>query len=285
MKLQHPNAFIFIPSGEKPEIALARTTHLSIGAHPDDLEFMSFHGISTCYEKSDAFFTGIVVTDGAGSVKSGPCAGMSAKELIEIRAQEQKKAAAIGKFNALIMLQYESNDLKSTLPIDQRPWIQDLQSLFALCQPKTVYSHNPFDKHPTHLAVILPLIQFLQSLPTLQKPERLYGCEVWRGLDWVLEEDRTSLPLNRNESLSEELNQLFISQIDAGKNYAEAIRGRRIANATFTNPHSTDPAPQMELALDLSALLQQTSDQIIPHLKAILDRFQAELIGNIQKQL
>ncbi len=285
MKLQHPNAFVYIPSGEGIDLALSRTTHLSIGAHPDDLEFMSFHGISACYEKSDAFFTGIVVTDGAGSVKSGPCAGMSAKELIEIRAQEQKKAAAIGKFNALIMLQYESSDLKSTLPIDQRSWIQDLQSLFALCRPKTVYSHNPFDKHPTHLAVILPLIQFLQSLPPSQKPERLYGCEVWRGLDWVLEADRISLPLKEHEALSEALNRIFVSQIDAGKNYAEAIRGRRIANATFTNPHSTDPAPQMELALDLTLLMHQSPDQLLPYFQSMLHRFESELLGNIQEHL
>jgi LmbE family N-acetylglucosaminyl deacetylase len=285
VKLLHPNAFAYIPSGEEIDFALRRTTHLSIGAHPDDLEFMSFHGISSCYKKSDAFFTGIVVTDGAGSVKSGPYAGVSSKELIKIRAQEQKKGADIGKYNALIMLQYESSDLQSNRPIHQRPWLQDLQSLFTLCRPQTVYSHNPFDKHPTHLAVILPLIQFLQSLPSAQRPERLYGCEVWRGLDWVLEEDRTSLPIDRKDSLAEELNQVFISQIEAGKNYAEAIRGRRIANATFTNPHLTDPAPQMELALDLSPLLPQTPDQIIPHLKSILDRFQAALLTNLRKQL
>ncbi len=285
MNLHHPNAFIYIPSGELISTALARTTHLSIGAHPDDLEFMSLHGIAACYDKSDAFFTGIVVTDGAGSVKSGPCAGMSAIELIEIRQQEQKKAADIGKYNALLMLQYESAELKSSSPASQRPWIQDIQSLLSLCQPQTIYSHNPFDKHPTHLAVIMPLLQFLQSLPPAQKPTHFYGCEVWRGLDWVLEEDRTSLSLHGTDSLSEKLNHLFVSQIDAGKNYAEAIRGRRIANATFTNPHSTDPAPQLELALDLTALLHQNSDQILPYLKTILHRFESELLNNIQKNL
>ncbi len=285
MTPHHPNAFIYIPSGEPVATALARTTHLSIGAHPDDLEFMSFHGISACYESSDSFFTGVVVTDGAGSVKSGSYTGMSATELIKIRAEEQKRAAGIGKFNALIMLQYESTDLKSGNPIDRRPWIQDLDSLFALSRPKIVYSHNPFDKHPTHLAVILPLIQFLQSLPPSQKPEKLYGCEVWRGLDWVLEEDRISLPLKEHEVLSEALNRVFVSQIEAGKNYAEAIRGRRISNATFTNPHSTDPAPQLELALDLTLLLHQRPDQIVPYLKSILHRFESELLGNIQQHL
>ena len=38
--------------------AVTRTTHLGIGAHQDDLEFMAYHGIVTCYEDSSNYFTG-----------------------------------------------------------------------------------------------------------------------------------------------------------------------------------------------------------------------------------
>ena len=40
----------FVPDGVPSASALGRITHLGIGAHPDDLEFMAFHGIATCFD-------------------------------------------------------------------------------------------------------------------------------------------------------------------------------------------------------------------------------------------
>ena len=45
MKLHNPTAEIFIPDGLPVPAALKRITHLGIGAHQDDLEFMAFHGV------------------------------------------------------------------------------------------------------------------------------------------------------------------------------------------------------------------------------------------------
>ena len=49
MTLHHHSADIFIPDGKPRAEALARVTHLGIGAHQDDLEFMAFHGIAACF--------------------------------------------------------------------------------------------------------------------------------------------------------------------------------------------------------------------------------------------
>ena len=46
---------------------LPLTTHLGVGAHQDDLEFMALHGILECYQRPDRWFSGIMVTDGRGS--------------------------------------------------------------------------------------------------------------------------------------------------------------------------------------------------------------------------
>ena len=48
----------FVPDGAPLSTALARTTHLGIGAHPDDLEIMACHGILECYRNNDRWFTG-----------------------------------------------------------------------------------------------------------------------------------------------------------------------------------------------------------------------------------
>ena len=41
MKLTKPAADIFVPDAKPIDEATARTTHLAIGAHQDDLEFMA----------------------------------------------------------------------------------------------------------------------------------------------------------------------------------------------------------------------------------------------------
>ena len=49
MNLHRATADLFIPDDSSPEEALRRITHLGIGAHQDDLEFMAFHGILECF--------------------------------------------------------------------------------------------------------------------------------------------------------------------------------------------------------------------------------------------
>ena len=46
MKFSHPQADVFVPDAETaPREALARVTHLGVGAHQDDLEIMAYAGI------------------------------------------------------------------------------------------------------------------------------------------------------------------------------------------------------------------------------------------------
>jgi hypothetical protein len=70
MKFSIPTAECLIPDGATEEAALKRTTHLGIGAHQDDLEIMAMRGILECYDADQDWFTGVTVTDGAGSAAS-----------------------------------------------------------------------------------------------------------------------------------------------------------------------------------------------------------------------
>ena len=70
MKLHFPTAEIFIPDGQPQDTALARVTHLGIGAHQDDLEFMAFHGIEVCYHSGTEWFGGVTCTNGSGSSRT-----------------------------------------------------------------------------------------------------------------------------------------------------------------------------------------------------------------------
>ncbi len=113
MKLHQPSAEVFIPDQLDESRALGRTTHLGIGAHQDDLEFMAFHGILQCFARDDKWFGGVTCTNGAGSSRSGPYAEFSDAEMMRIRRQEQNTAAVIGGYSAMIQLDYPSGAVKS----------------------------------------------------------------------------------------------------------------------------------------------------------------------------
>src|SRR5581483_9405818 len=71
MQLHNPGADIFVPDGSECHAALAGTTHLCIAAHQDDIKIMAYHGIAECFGRRDRAFTGVVVTNGAGSSRTG----------------------------------------------------------------------------------------------------------------------------------------------------------------------------------------------------------------------
>ena len=86
----NPESDIWLSDGLDLEASLSRTTHLGIGAHQDDLEFMAFEGVATCYQQSDLWFSGVTVTDGRGSSRKGPFADHSNEQIREVRRQEQR---------------------------------------------------------------------------------------------------------------------------------------------------------------------------------------------------
>lgn len=259
MNFQDPSADLFIPDQTALPEALVRTTHLAIGAHQDDLEFFAFPGISACYAQTDKWFTGVVCTDGAGSSRTGPYAHVSDGEMQKIRQQEQRKAAAVGEYGAMIQLGYSSASLKDGS--FQKP-VTDLADILKATRPEVLYLHNPADKHDSHIATLLRSLKALRSLPPSQRPKQTWGCEIWRGLDWLCDEDKGLLPCSDRPNLQAALNGIFDSQISGGKRYDLAVMGRRLANATFLDPREGDQETGLTYAMDLNPLVQD--DQLDP---------------------
>src|SRR5205814_4796657 len=104
MNLHYSTADVFIPDGTPPDVALARVTHLGIGAHQDDLEFMAFHGIEACHQRSDAWFGGVTCTNGSGSARTGKYAEFTDAQMMSVRYAEQEHAAVVGGYGAMIQL-------------------------------------------------------------------------------------------------------------------------------------------------------------------------------------
>lgn len=252
MKLNRSTAEWFIPDGLPVEPALARTTHLAVSAHQDDLEIMAAGPILECFQQPARWFTGVVVTDGRGSPRADLYASYTDEEMCAVRFKEQKKAALVGEYAALISLDYPSQAVKDG--INQQP-IEDLVAVLKATQPQFVYTHNLADKHDTHVGVALKVIEAIRRMPEAERPQKLYGCEVWRDLDWLSDEDKVPFDLSAHENLQAALLGVHDSQITGGKRYDLATLGRRKSHATYFAIHRTDSATGLSFGMDMTPLV------------------------------
>lgn len=276
----HAAAELYLPEGADPVTALRKTTHLGVGAHQDDLEFMALHGILECYDREDLWFGGITCTDGAGSARQGPFANFTDEAMQSIRAEEQREAARMGKYSYMAQLAYPSSEIKD--PRAAENLVNDLVNLLERSSPEVVYTHNLADKHGTHIAVAAALIQAIRRLPQEKRPKKLIGCEVWRDLDWMPDEKKIVMDLGKDEAFANQLNGIFKSQ-NTGKRYDLAVEGRRRANATFFDSHSTDQCERVCFGMDLSPLVHDESMHPSELARSLVNDFKTSVESELVK--
>ena len=281
MRLHQSTAEIFVPDAKPVAAALKRITHLGVGAHQDDLEFMAFHGIRDCFASKTKWFGGITCTNGAGSARTGLYARCTDAQLMAIRRKEQNAAAVIGQYGVMIQLDHPSSAVKS--PTDMR-LRKDLQRILAATRPEIVYTHNPADKHDTHLGVVLATLQAVRGLPRQQRAQKVWGCEVWRNLDWLPDADKVLMDVSGRENLAAALNGVFDSQIAGGKRYDAATAGRRAANATFFESHATDKMTQLIFGMDLTPLVMDESADIADYVCGFIEKFNTDVREKLNKR-
>ncbi len=278
LPFSRPEADVFVPDGGDVLPALARTTHLAIGAHQDDLEIMAAHGVLECFHEPERWFTGVVVSDGAGSARDLEYRGYDDERMIKVRRLEQRKAAYLGEYSAMLQLGHPSRAVKSA-PASEV--VADLTAVLRATRPEVLYTHNLADKHDTHVAVCLRVVSACLALPAAERPQRVIGCEVWRDLDWLADSDKLALPLDRHENLQAALLSVFDSQIAGGKRYDLATAGRRRAHATYSDSHDTDAHALLAWGMDLTPLLAGADPAEL--LRGYLARFQQEVVGRVAR--
>jgi LmbE family N-acetylglucosaminyl deacetylase len=282
MKFGNDTAEFFVPDNESVERASSRTTHMGIGAHPDDLEIMAYHGILECFMSQKRWFLGVTVTNGAGSPRDDLYASYTDEEMRKVRRAEQKKAAVIGEYSGIVLLDYPSSAVKNP---ENREVKEDIRNLISSAKPSFVYTHNLADKHDTHVAVAARVIQVLRELPEELRPRNVYGCEVWRDLDWMVDEDKVVFDVGAHENLAAALAGVFDSQICGGKRYDLATIGRRRANATYYETHGTDISTAMIHAMDLTPLIKEPALGITEYALKHINKFRQDVSSRLRRLL
>jgi LmbE family N-acetylglucosaminyl deacetylase len=257
--------------------ALKRTTHLGVGAHPDDLEFFGWHPILQCFEQPALWYTGVIASDGRACPRSGQYAEFSDQEMVEVRLKEQHHAAITGEYSAIINLMHsETGEVMGGNP---RPLIEDFKKILQASRPDHIITHNVADSHHHHLIVVVSLLTALRELD--YKPRTFYGGEIWRSLDWLTTPDKLTFDVSGHRNLSNALMGVYDSQITGGKRYDLATAGRKRSNATYHDPLSSDTSTSLEYGMDLMPLLDDPNLTPAQYVSTLIGRFQAEVAGRL----
>jgi LmbE family N-acetylglucosaminyl deacetylase len=280
MKLKNSGAEIFIPDNKPAAEAFQRTTHMAIAAHQDDIEIMAYDGILKCFGRNDQWFSAVVVTNGAGSPRNGLYAAYNDDQMRDVRKLEQKKAAFVGEYGALALLDYSSSTVKDP---NNQDIIHELKELILAAKPEFIYTHNLADKHDTHVGVVTKVIKALRGVPADSLPEKVYGCEVWRNLDWMNDEDKVIFDVSGHPNIGAALVEVFDSQICGGKRYDLAVAGRRLSNATYAASHATDTASALTFNMDLTPLIHNPNLDISEFVRDHINRFSDDVTSRINR--
>lgn len=280
MNFHNQTAEIFIPDNTNEDNALSRTSHLAVSAHQDDIEIMAASPILECFQQTDKWFSAVVVTDGRGSPRNGLYEKFTDEEMRLVRIKEQKKAAFVGEYSALMMLDYPSSQVKDSNNIFV---IQDLAAIIQATHPDIIYTHNLSDKHDTHIAIALRVIQAIRTLERSERPKQLLGCEVWRNLDWMLDSAKVPFDLSAMENLQAALVGVFDSQISGGKRYDLASLARRKANATYFESHGVDIYTGLSFGMDLTPLILDDKLDPAGFIYELINQFSQDVLDRLSR--
>lgn len=229
-----------------PKSAVGRQVkYLAVSAHKDDIEMMAFDGI---LRGQNDGFAAVVLTHGGACPRADEYLDINDEDMAELRTAEQKRAAEIGGYEVLYLFEKSSDEVKAR----DAAIIDGLYTILSQStRLDTLYLHNPFDRHPTHVSACLAALEAIKRLPDDKKPQKVLGCEVWRGLDWLPDKYRIALNVSGKEALQSRLMACFSSQ-NACKRYDLASLARQTANATYNESHAVDVARSITFAMDLT---------------------------------
>jgi LmbE family N-acetylglucosaminyl deacetylase len=193
------------------------------------------------------------------------------------RRGEQKRAAELGRYGALVLLDHPSSAVKD--PTNDAV-VRDLSLLLRATRAEVVYTHNLADAHDTHVAVALSVLAACRALEPAERPHRVIGCEVWRDLDWLPEGAKVTMGLDGHEELETALLRVFESQLRSGKRFDAGALGRRRGNAAFQEIRQADAHEAIVWGMDLTAAAHgelEPAELVLRHLHAFADDVRSRL--------
>ncbi|MCQ2086778.1 MAG: PIG-L family deacetylase [Bacilli bacterium] len=252
-----------------------------ICAHPDDCELMAIDGIQRGYRATKYTFACVVTTDGLDAERCGRYLKMTDKRMVNILANEEKKAANIGRYNSVYFMNYSSEEARDQ---DNQDIINEYVEIIKELKPRVIYTHSLLDRHPTHVAVAVKVINALRTMKKGDQPKVLYGCESERNLEWVAPEKIVTFNISKNMRLQRQLISVHKSQ-NLARDYVNAAIGRRYVNAVFNKVETKKNAKLTAKAINMTTLLRRKEYPIKRFAMSFIDDLYGELNDMMDRTL
>src|SRR5207244_58679 len=120
-------------------------------------------------------------------------------------------------------------------------------------------------------------IAALRAIRDEVRPKKVYGCEVWRDLDWLPDDAKQVLGVSARQNIAAALVGVFDSQVTGGKRYDLATAGRRLAHATYYASHGTDQESALSFAMDLTPVVEDSGLDVTKYVTGLIDLFRADV--------
>lgn len=231
---------------------LSKIKYLIIVAHSDDAEILGAWAIVLSWLNLRDEVAVVVVNDGVGIPRAPEYAGYGDREMASVRITEQFNAAADGDYKFAMCLDYPSCSIKGTR---NERLVRELARIIELTQPEEVFTHNPWDGHPSHIAVLQHYL-WAQALVQHQ-PKHLWGGQVWLSIDFVPDPYLVRWDLSGHEERLQRLLTHFVSQNQI-KHYDIAVIASRRVQAMLNDPHLASSATSVHLGVDMTCVLDGT---------------------------
>ena len=206
--------------------------------------------------------------------------GLHRREMVDVRRLEQKKAAYVGEFSAMVLLNHKSASVKDSKNADVAADL-DASSRVARARGRLHAQPRGQARHARggRSARASPRCAACRKTSARRRSSAARCGAISTG---SMRHRQSGHGGRCAPNLADALIGVFDSQICGGKRYDLAARGRRLANATFFESHAVDKNQALIWGIDLTPLVTTKRDPFA-FVKQHIDRFAEEVKARIAK--
>lgn len=197
------NTVKYVPTSAKTGAIVS----LCIVDEVTDVERVGAGGIIETLYNPNKSFVGAVIRTPHDISNCGLYNLYNEEDMVDIRLAEQKKAANIGSYNSLYVLNYTDLSNKGAI-------IDDLIALIKAYRPEKIYTYSPYEKDREKVQTVLMLIEALSRIDEEYRPQLVVGAAISRELSFLPTEQVLNLGIDSKIDLAYSLLDIYDSVIE-----------------------------------------------------------------------
>lgn len=170
------NAMKYVPTSAKDGSIVS----MCLAANITDVEILGSGGIIDSLYNPNKSFVGVVAYAPTEIPNAGLYSLYNPQDMIRIRQEEQQKAANIGSYNSVFLLNHNNEEEEVVESI-----INDFVGLIKAYKPEIIYTFSPFDLDPAKIEIMKCVIIALSRIVDDYRPKAVYGVYTEGSLSFV----------------------------------------------------------------------------------------------------